>query len=1087
MAKRRRSLQFLFIPSSLSAPPSPTTDLFSISSTNAGRSRSHSMANQSWDTVEPYNETPVDSPQDPLPPSFLLDDDPFANLSPSPANVYPTPSFTPTPTTPIESPPLTPRSPLTPSTPDAKPSFLSSPPPTSTLSMPGVSRTVSGRARPAYSKPAFAPRPSLPSLDTLARMNVVLARKARVRKGRVGAKLPFEPWDQPDAERSSGESSESTASQESSVQCTPLTTPSEELDSLTFSGRDDDTLTYGMDDATEISFASQLSSGGQDDSSYNADSELSLDSLDDDDYITSSELSYLSRSTSITSTSSNGSPEYQWPGFGSHHNISSAEESDFPNSPPDDFDFPQSRFDSYNIISSYWSSDDLLDSLSGDGPAGALFSDMLSESDMKYEPGTSAGTVRPSDIKYRDRSPSPPFQTPAVNDDEVVDGSGRENAYHGGTGFGGWAASGSSNARRVNGTSTSGDGRASGRGTNRFGGRGDDDDEDNRRRRVNHMFSNLSDSEAASDEESTDDYGEPAPVEAPSSDDDVPLAQRIPTALKAQNTIRRQVRDEREQRRAARTARAAVPSSSASARPPGAGGPSQRILMSSTQEAALHASRSIRRPVARMLPPASEAQPFSPDDLSKRLQTMEVTEPSSSGVQLSRARTTGRRDPAEKSSSRPGSAGRGLKDPMTSQPLLPSPPITSSTDPRPLRPSRSFHRPEGRRMLEEHHAIPLPADASKLARSLTRKEDGSPRSFPTRIQDDLSPKPSTRRSGEEPRKLTKYPETRSTRSSSEAERPRRLSPTRPPVPPLPTDALAASSSPPNVQRGPVIQQRVFIGDMQRFNMVEIGPSTNAGDVIEVVEAQGSLKGWVGSGEWMVWEIAQDFGMERPIRSFELLSDVQASWNKDKLMNTFVIKLTPLAVPLSRSAIPSVSPTYAGYVEWESKRGKWNKRWLHLREHSLWLSKRDNGRDEVLLCSLSNFDAYFITRLHKAPRNFSFALKSTDNLSFFENTADYLHIFSCGEKEGAAWMEHILLARSYVLYQERNVLFNPKVANGNAAGGPGGLSRAGTRKVTSAHRPAVQPLVSGVAAPMTIAQHLHANDVFEPGTLLGKHT
>ncbi len=38
---------------------------------------------------------------------------------------------------------------------------------------------------------------------------------------------------------------------------------------------------------------------------------------------------------------------------------------------------------------------------------------------------------------------------------------------------------------------------------------------------------------------------------------------------------------------------------------------------------------------------------------------------------------------------------------------------------------------------------------------------------------------------------------------------------------------------------------------------------------------------------------------------------------------------------------SVSPLHSGYVEWEIKRGKWSKRWLSLREHSLFLSKRDN--------------------------------------------------------------------------------------------------------------------------------------------------
>ena len=53
---------------------------------------------------------------------------------------------------------------------------------------------------------------------------------------------------------------------------------------------------------------------------------------------------------------------------------------------------------------------------------------------------------------------------------------------------------------------------------------------------------------------------------------------------------------------------------------------------------------------------------------------------------------------------------------------------------------------------------------------------------------------------------------------------------------------------------------MFIGSMQRFNMVEIGASTTAGDVIEMIEAEGSLKDIAGSGGWMVFEVAQDFGM-----------------------------------------------------------------------------------------------------------------------------------------------------------------------------------------------------------------------------------
>jgi hypothetical protein len=42
--------------------------------------------------------------------------------------------------------------------------------------------------------------------------------------------------------------------------------------------------------------------------------------------------------------------------------------------------------------------------------------------------------------------------------------------------------------------------------------------------------------------------------------------------------------------------------------------------------------------------------------------------------------------------------------------------------------------------------------------------------------------------------------------------------------------------------------------------LEIGASTTAGDVIEMIEAERSFKDIAGSGGWMVFEVAQDFGM-----------------------------------------------------------------------------------------------------------------------------------------------------------------------------------------------------------------------------------
>ena len=69
-----------------------------------------------------------------------------------------------------------------------------------------------------------------------------------------------------------------------------------------------------------------------------------------------------------------------------------------------------------------------------------------------------------------------------------------------------------------------------------------------------------------------------------------------------------------------------------------------------------------------------------------------------------------------------------------------------------------------------------------------------------------------------------------------------------------------------------------------------------------------------------------------------------------------------------------------------------------------------GKDQIQLCSLSTFDAYIVTRVSKAPKAYVFAVKSTDNLSFFESTSDYVHVFSCDQKDGENWLEKILLAR-----------------------------------------------------------------------------
>ncbi|KAJ7022422.1 hypothetical protein C8F04DRAFT_241002 [Mycena alexandri] len=102
----------------------------------------------------PLNNTTDDSS------SFLLDDDPFADLTGGPRAALDNAVSLPAPDSP--------------SSPLHSPTTLPAPAP------PPVTRTMTAHATPAHQKPAFRPRPSLPSLHTLAQMSVVVPHKVRV-------------------------------------------------------------------------------------------------------------------------------------------------------------------------------------------------------------------------------------------------------------------------------------------------------------------------------------------------------------------------------------------------------------------------------------------------------------------------------------------------------------------------------------------------------------------------------------------------------------------------------------------------------------------------------------------------------------------------------------------------------------------------------------------------------------------------------------------------------------------------------------------------------------------------------------------
>ncbi|CAD7066669.1 unnamed protein product [Tilletia caries] len=249
-------------------------------------------------------------------------------------------------------------------------------------------------------------------------------------------------------------------------------------------------------------------------------------------------------------------------------------------------------------------------------------------------------------------------------------------------------------------------------------------------------------------------------------------------------------------------------------------------------------------------------------------------------------------------------------------------------------------------------------------------------------------------------------------------------------------AVVASST--NLQ-----QLRVFIVNRQRYGTLLARPDARAREVtIETLEQENVSVGGTEGG-WVVWDVCPGLGIERPLREYEIISQVMGV-RADSLEDYFLLKRTELAPYLALKAVPTLSPVLAGWVYVEDRKKKWAKRWLELREHSLYHAKSEKGKDEVFICSLTTFDVYLVdTGKIKTPRPHAFAIRSQNSITMFEKPdQDYVHYF-CLSDPGAhrSWVRAILNARTYVLKQEQAALFKVPVIPTAPVGvvGPAGVT------------------------------------------------
>jgi len=184
-----------------------------------------------------------------------------------------------------------------------------------------------------------------------------------------------------------------------------------------------------------------------------------------------------------------------------------------------------------------------------------------------------------------------------------------------------------------------------------------------------------------------------------------------------------------------------------------------------------------------------------------------------------------------------------------------------------------------------------------------------------------------------------------------------------------------------------ITTRIYIGDANTYESIMITSVMQAKDVIRDLMRRRNIP---DTPEWTLFELCNDFGVERPLKEWEIVTDVITSWDIQKTKNAMIMKKYNYYESLKASSAVGRFPSIRGKIYMETKPGKYNKRQFELRPNGLYYYKKKSSQ-ETLLVNLNSYDVYtLLIKMHNAPTEFAFAIKSTDPINFFEDKKKYIY-------------------------------------------------------------------------------------------------
>ena len=207
-----------------------------------------------------------------------------------------------------------------------------------------------------------------------------------------------------------------------------------------------------------------------------------------------------------------------------------------------------------------------------------------------------------------------------------------------------------------------------------------------------------------------------------------------------------------------------------------------------------------------------------------------------------------------------------------------------------------------------------------------------------------------------------------------------------------------------------LKQQVLVEAGASSIHLSVTPMTTPIDLIQT--AATSLSERINPRTSVLMENFGKVGVQRPLRKYEHVRDVMNSWDDDR-QNSLV--LVPSATggndsELEANYAPREQPEeFACQLSYSQKPGKWDKRWITLRQDGQVTVAKKSGMkvaDQTNVCHISDFDIYTpspkqLTRKIRPPKKHCFAIKSQQKSNLFMSMESFVHFFCSSDKKIAA--------------------------------------------------------------------------------------